>query len=416
MNNFIYQGGNKISIDDFKSHLSSLCQLENIGVLLGAGASVGCGGMTMQQVWEDFKFNNEHLIPELKAFKLIDEAEVASNNINVELLLDKVTQFQSVYKTLDTEQEGKEITRLNNILLALYQSVTKAALLVGKEHFDDSRVGAEERFSFHRQLLEKLISNRQPGQSAPMLFTTNYDLSLEWSAEEVGIQLFNGFSGLHTRTFQPQNFDLSFRNVNAKGEARFGHYHAYLFKLHGSLTWVQEHDNEILEIPSALAKSRYIEPLLSGLPVYDNQFLIYPGANKYHHTIGFVYGEMFRRFSEFLSKPQTAIFINGYGFGDYHINRIILGALLNPALHVVIFYPDLDLIPDNDNALNEAQKCIKKLKSLSLNQITIVGGNEKAYFESFVEYIPKPVLFPKDTAARDLVDAINELAQSGKGL
>lgn len=416
MNNFIYQGGNKISIDDFKSHLSSLCQLENIGVLLGAGASVGCGGMTMQQVWEDFKFNNEHLIPELKAFKLIDEAEVASNNINVELLLDKVTQFQSVYKTLDTELEGKETTRLNNILLALYQSVTKAALLVGKEHFDDSRVGAEERFSFHRQLLEKLISNRQPGQSAPMLFTTNYDLSLEWSAEEVGIQLFNGFSGLHTRTFQPQNFDLSFRNVNAKGEARFGHYHAYLFKLHGSLTWVQEHDNEILEIPSALAKSRYIEPLLSGLPVYDNQFLIYPGANKYHHTIGFVYGEMFRRFSEFLSKPQTAIFINGYGFGDYHINRIILGALLNPALHIVIFYPDLDLIPDNDSALNEAQKCIKKLKSLSLNQITIVGGNEKAYFESFVEYIPKPVLFPKDTAARDLVDAINELAQSGKGL
>ncbi|MEZ8297493.1 SIR2 family anti-phage-associated protein [Vibrio splendidus] len=416
MNNFIYQGGNKISIDDFKSHLSSLCQLENIGVLLGAGASVGCGGMTMQQVWEDFKFNNEHLIPELKAFKLIDEAEVESNNINVELLLDKVTQFQSVYKTLDTELEGKETTRLNNILLALYQSVTKAALLVGKEHFDDSRVGAEERFSFHRQLLEKLISNRQPGQSAPMLFTTNYDLSLEWSAEEVGIQLFNGFSGLHTRTFQPQNFDLSFRNVNAKGEARFGHYHAYLFKLHGSLTWVQEHDNEILEIPSALAKSRYIEPLLGGLPVYDNQFLIYPGANKYHHTIGFVYGEMFRRFSEFLSKPQTAIFVNGYGFGDYHINRIILGALLNPALHIVIFYPELDSIPDDESVLNEAQKCINKLKSLSLNQITIVGGNEKAYFESFVKYIPKPVLFPKDTAARDLVDAINELAQSGKGL
>lgn len=414
MKDFIYQGSKAISEDDFKNHLGSLCQLENVGVLLGAGASVGCGGMTMLQVWKDFKEHNESLIPELKAFRLVTDSELATDDINVELLLDKVTQFISVYKTVEADEEQAQTKRLNKILLALYQSVTKAALLIGEDNFDNSNVGAQEQFSFHRQLLEKLISNRQPGQAAPMLFTTNYDLSLEWAAEEVGIQLFNGFSGLHTRTFQPQNFDLSFRNVNAKGEARFGHYHAYLFKLHGSLSWVYEHEKEIIEIPSASAKSRYIMPLLNGQSVYDNQFLIYPGANKYHHTIGFVYGEMFRRFSEFLSKPQTVIFVNGYGFGDYHINRILLGALLNPSLHLVIFYPELESIPLDDNVLNEAQKCIKKLKSLSLNQITIVGGGNSAYFNSFVGYMPKPVLFPKDTTARDLVDAINELAQSGK--
>lgn len=414
MSGFIFQGGNDISEDDFKTHLSSLCQLENVGVLLGAGASVGCGGMTMQQVWEDFKANN-NLLPELRDFKLISNSDDL-NSINVEVLLDKVTQFLSVYKTLEGDIENKKTESLNRILLALYQSVTKAALLVGVNDFDDSHVGAKERFSSHRELLEKLISNRQPGQAAPMLFTTNYDLSLEWSAEEIGIQLFNGFSGLHTRTFQPQNFDLSFRNVNAKGEARFGHYHAYLFKLHGSLTWAQEFGNEIVEVPSALAKSRYIDRLLEGEPVFDKQYLIYPGANKYHHTIGFVYGEMFRRFSEFLSKPQTAIFVNGYGFGDYHINRILLGALLNPSLHIVIFYPELDSIPNDQSEMNEAQKCIYKLKSLSLNQITIVGGKENAYFNSFVRYIPKAVLFPKDTATRDLVDAINDLVQSGKVL
>jgi hypothetical protein len=239
---------------------------------------------------------------------------------------------------------------------------------------------------------------------------------LEWAAEEIGIHLVNGFSGLHTRTFQPQNFDLSFRNVNAKGEARFGHYHAYLHKLHGSLSWVQEHESDIKEIPSALAKSRNIDPLLRGEAVYDKQFLIYPGANKYQHTIGFVYGEMFRRFSEFLSKPQTAIFINGYGFGDYHINRIILGALLNPSLHIVIFYPELDLVKNKTDTLNEAQKCIKRLKSLTLNQITIVGGGDKAYFSSFVRYIPKPVLFPRDTTTQELVTAINELVESNNSL
>ena len=418
MSEFIYQGATNISENDFKSHLGSLCQLENIGVLLGAGASVGCGGMTMKDVWLDAITNSQNILTELLSFKLITQENITNKDVNVEQLLDQVTQYLSVYKkmsplNIETDVESQPVGKLQKILLCLYQSVTKAALLVKQEAFGDENLGSQDQFKSHRELLEKLISNRQPGQAAPMLFTTNYDLSLEWAAEELGIQLVNGFSGLHTRTFQPQNFDLSFRNVNAKGEARFGHYHAYLHKLHGSLSWVQEHDSYIKEIPSALAKNRYIDPLLKGEAVYDKQFLIYPGANKYHHTIGFVYGEMFRRFSEFLSKPQTAIFVNGYGFGDYHINRIILGALLNPSLHIVIFYPELDTISTDTANLNEAQKCIKKLKSLSLNQITIVGGDDKAYFNSFVKFIPKPVLFPRDTSTQDLVAAINDLVQSG---
>lgn len=411
MSDFIFQGGSSISEDDFRSHLSSLCQLENVGVLLGAGASVGCGGMTMKDVWLDFVKNNSKLIPTLLTeFKLVGDEEVQRNEVNVEKLIDQVTQFLSVHKT--TLDDADKVTKLEQILLSLYQSVTRGALIVGQSDFGNEKLGSHKAFSSHRELLEKLISNRQPGQAAPMIFTTNYDLSIEWAAEEIGIQLINGFSGQHTRTFQPQNFDLSFRNVNAKGEARFGHYHAYLHKLHGSLSWIQEFGSEIKEIPSALAKIQYIDKLLDGEKVYDKQFLIYPGANKYHHTIGFVYGEMFRRFSEFLSKPQTAIFVNGYGFGDYHINRIIMGALLNPSLHIVIFYPELATVDDNQQ-MSEAHKCIKKLKSLSLNQITIVGGNEKAFFDSFVNYIPKPVLFPRNTAAKELIDAITDLAKIG---
>lgn len=414
MSEFIYQGGSPISDDDFRTHLGSLCQLENIGVLLGAGASAGCGGMTMKEVWIDASTSEKNLASELLSFKLVTQEDISKNDINVEHLLDKVAQFLYVYKS--SGSASNDIKRLQNLLLVLYQSVTKAALLVHQDDFGNENLGAKEQFKFHRELIEKLISNRQPGQAAPMLFTTNYDLALEWAAEEIGIQLVNGFSGLHTRTFQPQNFDLSFRNVNAKGEARFGHYHAYLHKLHGSLSWSQEHSSDIKEIPAALAKNRYIDPLLNGETVYDKQFLIYPGANKYHHTIGFVYGEMFRRFSEFLSKPQTALLINGYGFGDYHINRIILGALLNPSLHIVIFYPELDSVSKEGVISDESHKCIIKLKSMSLNQITIVGGGNKAYFDSFVSLIPKPVLFPRDTSTQDLVSAINDLVQNGKQL
>lgn len=412
MGGYIYQGGEEISEESLSSHITSLCQLENIGVLLGAGSSVGCGGKTMKDIWLDFKLNNEHLIPFLcDECKLLKDEEINSDSVNIEILIDKVSQFLSVENTRAPNSETK--TNLQACLQSLYQSVTKAALLVEKESFGKPNIGALNKFDKHRELLEKLLSNRQPGQSAPMLFTTNYDLSLEWAAEEVGIQLINGFFGVHTRSFQPQNFDLSFRNVNAKGEARFGHYHAYLLKLHGSLTWIQKKDHETHEVSSALAYQRYIEPILNKIEPQEEQYLIYPGANKYHHTIGYVYGEMFRRFSEFLSQPQSALFINGYGFGNYHINRIILGALLNPSLHIVIFYPELNAIDQEVGKLSEAQKCIKKLKSLALNQITIVGGNDKAYFNSFVDLIPKPVLFPRDNTVKDLIEAINELSGTG---
>jgi hypothetical protein len=99
MSDFIFQGGSSISEDDFRSHLNSLCQLENVGVLLGAGASVKCGGMTMKDVWLDFVKNNSELIPTLLTeFKLVGDEEVQRNEVNVEKLIDQVTQFLSVHR------------------------------------------------------------------------------------------------------------------------------------------------------------------------------------------------------------------------------------------------------------------------------------------------------------------------------
>lgn len=38
----------------------------------------------------------------------------------------------------------------------------------------------------HRTLLRHLIGSRRPGQPAPWVFTTNYDMALEWAAETIG--------------------------------------------------------------------------------------------------------------------------------------------------------------------------------------------------------------------------------------
>ncbi|WP_217533929.1 SIR2 family anti-phage-associated protein [Vibrio metschnikovii] len=412
MTELFFQGGSEIDRRDLESHLSSLCQLENVGVLLGAGSSKSAGGMVMKEIWLDFQATNEEAIPLLRdTYKLISQEDIDNNSVNVELLIDEVLKNKNV---LDTWQSDS--SALQSILVGLYSSVTKAALLVGAD-FQNLHIGKRDKFEKHRNLLEKLLSNRQPGQSAPSIFTTNYDLAIEWSAEESGINLVNGFSGIHSRTFQPQSFDLGFRNINAVGEARFGHYNMYLYKLHGSLTWYQGEAGEVIECTSSKAYQDFIRPLTETSSFSNSQRLIYPGANKYHHTIGFVYGEMFRRFSEFLTKPQTVLFVNGYGFGDYHINRIILGALLNPSLHIVICYPELaELSADSqlENGLSQAQQCVNKIRKMKLNQVTIIGGAD-AYFDNFVDLVPKPVLFPKNNAATVIAEALRDISSINAG-
>ena len=45
---------------------------------------------------------------------------------------------------------------------------------------------------------------------------------------------------------------------------------------------------------------------------------------------------------------------------------------------------------------------------MKLNQVTIIGGTD-AYFDNFVNLIPKPVLFPKNNAAKVIAEAIQDL-------
>src|SRR5690606_25997503 len=77
--------------------------------------------------------------------------------------------------------------------------------------------------------------------------------------------------------------------------------------------------------------------------------VVLPSTAKFVHTIGFMYGEVIRRFTEFLARPHTCLLVSGYGFQDEHINRILVSALQNPTLQLVIYLPELHrtgLFPD----------------------------------------------------------------------
>jgi hypothetical protein len=388
----VLRGSTPIDLDELRVQLATLLRLENVSVLLGAGASVGAGGQTVRQLWNQFVD-----LHNASAQALVNWQFVQASDIDPNPATRTVPQIERLGDALEIAYlEWMRMAPANpaNAQLAqavsdLKRSVVRASLLQPNFWSNPEDALSNAALSTHKGLLHKLIGSRQPGQGAPWIFTTNYDLAVEWAAEAVGLQVINGFAGLHRRIFSPQMFDLGFRNVLARGEARFGTYNVYLAKLHGSLTWSEE-QNTIFE-HAATACIHELRDFVNG-GVELRRKMVFPRAAKYMETVGFVLGELLRRFSEMLARPQTAILIAGYGFGDEHINRILLSALQNPTLQVVAYLPELDINNIGNNA-----KAVQALMSMRSSRITLVGGQPEAYFDQFVSHLPDPVIFDESS-------------------
>lgn len=386
---------------ELQAHLATLLRLENVGLFLGAGASVPAGGKTMWDLWIDFIDTIRTAAEWLVANNFIKENAILCDEDlivpNVELLGDSLEIALAEWR----RQANPELLSLERTHAQLTRAVVRAAKL--HPEWWQSPGGAEadaEQLQHHRAILQKFVAARQPGQAAPWVFTTNYDLAIEWAAESIDLQVINGFLGVHGRRFSPQSFDLGFRNTQARGEARFGVYNIYLAKLHGSLSW-REDAGHVYEVPAPLA-GQDIEDFLEDEDKTELGLMVMPRAAKYMQTVGYVLGELFRRFSEFLSRPQTSLVVCGYGFGDEHINRLLRSALLNPTLQLVIYSPEFT----GDASDLSVPEAVRKLLSLKNPRVTVVGGGNMAHIDKLANQLPDPLLY--DDSLRLLEKALRE--------
>lgn len=397
------RGGNKISRDDLLAHIATLLRLENVGVFLGSGASCGrIGGRTVTSVWKLFREN----YPQSQRWLLEKSFLKKDVRPNLEKLLDSLEIAFQEWARLGWTRRLKELRDTRD---DLRRAVISGALL-REDFWEDSQfaTASDEALNDHRRLLQRITASRQPGQSPPWVFTSNYDLAIEWAAESMGLRLTNGFEGLHARTFSPQVFDLGYHNLLAKGEARFGTYNVNLVKLHGSLSWqmVNDGSDDYTEIPAKFAW-KDIEAFLRATPnAHFECPVVFPSAAKYLQTVGFVLGELMRRFVDFLSRPQTCLLVSGYSFSDDHINQFMLRALQNPTLQIVVFLPEAK---EKDDLLDlaDCSDWIKKLDSLKSPQLTVVGGGREAHFDRFVSLLPDPVIY--DDQALEIRKALRDL-------
>jgi hypothetical protein len=398
---FAIRGSQWLDEEALRAHLAALLRLENIGVVLGAGASADqLGGRLMTQLWDDF------LTQMPDDYIWLFEKNFFSDDTNFEVILDALTVAGIEWKRVG----NADLDRLIQVERSLKRILIQGAILK-RDWWSESTLvlDAPPELRNHRRLLQKLCSARQPGQAAPWIFTTNYDLAVEWAAESLGLHVTNGFGGLHSRIFSPHNFDLGLRNTLARGEARFGTYSIYLSKLHGSLTWHTQHDLILEQGTSAIWPS--LDRFLSGEDL-DPPFLVFPEAAKYIQTASFVFGELVRRLTEFLSRPQACLMISGYSFSDDHLNRVIRAAIQNPTLHLVIYSPDFSR--DGESIVFPATKR-RWLEGLESPQVTFVGGGENAWFRKFVEQLPDPAIYDEQALLiRKTMKELEKAEGSGK--
>jgi len=390
-----------------QAHLASLLRLENVGMLLGAGASIPAGGKAVASVWAAFLEASPASVEWLHEQSLITDEEARDHEgvtPDVEALIDKLGIALSEWQRIDDEKLAVGTA----VRAELYRAIVRAAILdsdwwAGSSGDPSNAPGLQN----HRQLLQKITASRQPGQAAPWFFTTNYDLAIEWAAESIDMSVMNGFLGIHNRRFSPQSFDLGFRNTQARGEARFGVYNIYLAKLHGSLTWL-ENNSHIFELPASQAWPQITKFLERETD--DLGLMVLPSAAKYFQTTGFLLGELLRRLSEFLSRPQTCLIISGYGFGDQHVNRLLYSALLNPTLQLVIYLPEFN----GDKTKQELPHAVRNILDLQSPRVTVVGGGEEAHLDELVRHLPDPALY--DDGLATLEGRIREPESNDSGV
>jgi hypothetical protein len=222
-------------------------------------------------------------------------------------------------------------------------------------------------FRAYTELLRKLLS-RPLNLKRINLFTLNYDTLVEQAADAEGVVLIDGFVGTVRRIFRPESYDqdLYFPAETTEGRVHRLDRVAHLYKLHGSVTWT---------IDEPAWNNPYGVVAGSDLPVDERPILIYPTPTKVGETLGMPYAELFRRFACAVVRPQSTLFVLGYGFGDEHVRAIIRQAMAVPSFTLVIADPD------------PKSHFVQQLRDARDRRVWIFSGKTFGAFSGFVEHV-----------------------------
>jgi hypothetical protein len=178
------------------------------------------------------------------------------------------------------------------------------------------------------------------------LFTTNYDLFIEYSASKIpGLILNDGFdrtSPVTPAEFAPERyFDRTYRSgaiYTHKTEVPT----INLIKLHGSLSWRKKFFKITYDPKPIAPLSASDESDPAQIAAYlKKHFLILPNLKKFHTTLmERTYYDLLRLFSRAIDQENAILLAFGFSFADEHILDLTRRGLRNPTSQLIIFAYD----------------------------------------------------------------------------
>ena len=422
----VYCGGKDLAkdnerspiVDIAKAHLRKLLAVDNVGFLLGSGTSINAGAPRMSDLSKAIiPLITKECFPEDELFwpsvlesswegdtefEMFDDEDDDPDigNINIEKVALHLVGAAALSE-LESRNKHLSFSSLRKKTILRKRTIRKAVSIFRNKIFELCSAPSEdcdfEDRNAHHIFFKKCLAFRRQNQRRLHLFTTNYDLLLESSCDDIGIHYINGFTGVSHRRFWPEEFDLDFHRVDP-GEQPKAHFYdrvVHLIKLHGSIVWLSSKDPSdpynIEEVPFQTLASKHEEGI--NLPL-----LIYPSPNKYGEVLGFPYSELFRRFSCFVARPQTVLFTVGYGFNDEHVNAIIRQGLAHPNFTLVVIHPEFQPDIDDDGDISSyftkeipEEHILERLADTNDPRIIFIGG-KLAYWENFVNHVLPDVL------------------------
>jgi hypothetical protein len=358
--------------------LSAVFQAEHLNLLLGSGfaTAVACIAGAEATGMAKVKFGTIYDAA-IDAHADASAKRMDRSPANIEdqfrsaiALLEGLTVFKTAEAiTLKTAID----TQMSSFLTSLLK--TETGITAGKDQPSRERA---------QNLLQSFLlsfASRAMSRERLHTFTTNYDRLIEHGCDLAGLRIIDRFVGALNPIFRASRIevDMHYNPPGIRGEPRFMEGVVRLTKLHGSLDWFFDKNERRIHrkgIPFGASSAHTDVPKQP----FDT-VMIYPNPAKDVETTQYPYAELFRDFAAAVCRPNAVVVTYGYGFGDDHINRVLLDMLTIPSTHLVI------ITYTGDDRLKGF--CAKTRDA----QVSLLVGEHFGDLVTLVEsYLPKPAL------------------------
>lgn len=272
-----------------------------IGFFLGAGTSMTAGLPGIAQLTDSVESKLEK--SQKENFERIKKS--LSGAPNVEDVLNRVRLYREFLSNSSKgDYDGLTQDTARALDLEICRAITKLVNV-------DPPSGMDSHYRLARWIYALHGERDDPAE----IFTTNYDLLIERSLEEIGVPFFDGFVGAVHPFFAASSVEAE--KALQMGSAYPPILWTRLWKLHGSVAWHL--------IKAADGTLRVVRRSDVNAPA--EQLMIFPSRDKYSESRKLPFLTFQDHLRKFLAKGEVVFVIAGYSFSDEHLNEIILDGL-----------------------------------------------------------------------------------------